>query len=71
MSGEAILSIGDREQWRDFVLDVEFTLVSGECTLYLRLPRGMPANVETLALSPDMSPSLVTSLIGSTRTDEL
>ncbi len=35
----AIMSIGDREQWRDFELDFEFTLVSGTGSFYFRLGR--------------------------------
>lgn len=34
-----IMSIGDREQWRDFELDIEFTLVSGTAEFYFRLGR--------------------------------
>ncbi|HUR28140.1 MAG TPA: hypothetical protein VM509_08130 [Planctomycetota bacterium] len=32
-----LISIGDREQWRDFVLEMEFTLETGKTTLYMRL----------------------------------
>jgi hypothetical protein len=35
--GEGLISIGDREQWRDFVVDLEFTLESGSFDLYLRI----------------------------------
>jgi hypothetical protein len=35
----AILSIGDREQWRDFEIDVEFTVVAGTGDFYFRLGR--------------------------------
>jgi hypothetical protein len=44
----AIMSIGDLEQWRDFVLDVEFTLVAGESAFHFRL--GPFVNTSTLSL---------------------
>lgn len=43
----AIMSIGDLEQWRDFVLDVEFTLVQGESAFHFRL--GPSVNNSTLS----------------------
>jgi hypothetical protein len=35
----AIMSIGDREQWRDYELDMEFTVVAGTGDFYFRLGR--------------------------------
>jgi hypothetical protein len=32
-----LISIGDREQWRDFVVNMDFTLESGDFKLFLRL----------------------------------
>ncbi|MBL8858981.1 MAG: hypothetical protein JNL28_10780 [Planctomycetes bacterium] len=37
----AIMSIGDREQWRDYVVEIEFTLLKGDATLHLRLGRSV------------------------------
>jgi hypothetical protein len=44
----AIMSIGDQEQWHDFVLDCEFTLVKGEATFHFRL--GPAVNNSTLSI---------------------
>lgn len=33
----SIMSIGDREQWRDYVVEIEFAVVKGESTLHFRL----------------------------------
>ena len=32
-----LISIGDREIWRDFIMDMEFTMDSGDFKMYLRL----------------------------------
>jgi hypothetical protein len=32
-------SMGDKEQWRDFVLEYEFTLSKGTATMFLRMGR--------------------------------
>ncbi len=45
----AIMSIGDQEQWRDYVCDIEFTLVKGEATFHYRL--GGAVNNTTLSLN--------------------
>jgi hypothetical protein len=73
---QGILSIGYDEQWRDFVLEVEFTLVRGGATFFFRLPPNFQANVESLevstegedALAAGESYALEVSMIGSTRT---
>jgi hypothetical protein len=71
---EGVLSIGDREQWRDFVLDMEFTLDQGEPTLFFRMPRDTRA-VERSAqypfvmgakgIAPGKSYTLSVSFVGS------
>jgi hypothetical protein len=43
----AVISIGDREQWRHFQLDFEFTIEKGDVELYMRL--GKAPNANTLA----------------------
>jgi hypothetical protein len=45
----AVISIGDREQWRHFQLDFEFTIEKGDIDLYMRL--GKSPNANTLAYS--------------------
>lgn len=67
---EGIISIGDKEQWHDYLLDLEFTILKGESTLFFRLPLNWQDNVEALVLSPDAYPAGETwtmriSLIGS------
>jgi hypothetical protein len=77
VGGEGIISIGDREQWRDFALDIEFTLVKGECSIHLRLPRTFQENVQNINLTTDdgyyeagVSHKFTVSLIGSTQLEE-
>lgn len=43
----AVISIGDREQWRHFQADIEFVIEKGDLDLFLRLGRG--PNQNTLA----------------------
>jgi hypothetical protein len=50
---EGILSIGDKEAWRDFVLDMEFTIDRGQCTLFFRLPPVWQENVEAFDLTTE------------------
>jgi hypothetical protein len=53
----AVVSIGDREQWRSLVLDVEFTIEKGNVELYFHLGRNPNANTPfyTLATEGDDS----------------
>jgi hypothetical protein len=44
----AIMSIGDQEQWRDYVCEIEFVLVKGEAKVHFRL--GAAVNNSTLSL---------------------
>ncbi len=41
---QAVISIGDREQWRNFVFEMEFVLEKGNLELFLRLGRSPNAN---------------------------
>ncbi len=50
---EVISSIGDKEIWRDFLLEMEFTILKGRTTLYFRLPPVWQENVESLELTTD------------------
>lgn len=55
-----VVSICDREQLRDFVLELEFTLTKGEFELYLRVGKRFDGTVESLKFStledsPDFS----------------
>jgi len=40
----AVISIGDREQWRNFMADMEFTIERGGFEIYYRLGRSANAN---------------------------
>ena len=51
--GEGIISIGDKEAWRDFVIDAEFTIAKGGCTIFFRLPAAWQENVESVDLTTD------------------
>ncbi len=50
--GDGVISIGDLDKWRDFVLEMEITLISGGCDLFLRLGRSID-NVENTRLSSE------------------
>ncbi|MCC6408501.1 MAG: zinc ribbon domain-containing protein [Planctomycetes bacterium] len=79
-----VISIGDREQFRDFVLDFEFTVVKSEFEMYFRIGKRFDGTVESLKfsaleesdnasfmLSPAESYSGVMTFIGSSWTCEL
>lgn len=51
--GQAVMSIGDKEVWRDFVVEMEFTLMKGYCELYFRLSPVWQKNVESRELTTD------------------
>lgn len=40
----AVISIGDREQWRHYQVDIEFTIEKGDLDLFFRLGRGPNQN---------------------------
>jgi hypothetical protein len=48
---EGVISIGDREQFRDFVLDFEFTIAKGEFDLYARVGGRFDDTVEWMRFS--------------------
>jgi hypothetical protein len=50
---EAIISIGDKEVWRDFVIEVEFTIEKGSPSLWFRLPPTWQGNELNELLSTD------------------
>ncbi len=50
---KGILSIGDREKWRDFVLDFEVTLESGEMELFVRLGQHADRRAMSVGLAAD------------------
>ncbi len=51
----AIMSIGDREQWRDFELDIEATIVAGSAQLYFRLGKRTDTAGEMYSVVPGES----------------
>jgi hypothetical protein len=48
-----VISIGDLENWRDFVLEYEFTLVAGNSTTYMRLGKAVNYTVPSLAMETE------------------
>ncbi|MFN0242209.1 MAG: hypothetical protein ACKVWV_04890 [Planctomycetota bacterium] len=46
-----IMSVGDREQWRDFVLDAEFIIEAGSSNFFFRLGRRADNTVENFELA--------------------
>jgi hypothetical protein len=73
---EGVFSIGDRERWRDFVVEVEYAPVRGESRLYFRLGRMVqtaPDEIEAEAvgdgvtLERDAPRTLTATYIGSRR----
>jgi hypothetical protein len=57
------ISIADREQLRDFVLDIEFTITKGEFEMYLRVGKRFDGTVETMKLSALEEPSNPTFIL--------
>jgi hypothetical protein len=47
------MSIGDKEVWRDFVVEMEITIVQGSCELFMRLSPAWQKNVESRELTTD------------------
>src|SRR5262245_21564140 len=52
---KGILSIGDRDKWRDFVLEFEVTFESGDVDLFVRL--GQHADRRAMSISLAVSPN--------------
>jgi hypothetical protein len=69
----SVMSIGDREQWRDYVLEVEFAVAKGEPVLHCRL--GRTVNNTTInytigttgqnAFKPGSTNTITATVIGS------
>lgn len=51
--GRALYVIGDKEQWRDFVMDGEFTIESGTFTMAFRLGQNLDRNTEAIEIRTD------------------
>lgn len=71
-----LISIGDREQWRDFVVDMDFTLESGSVDMLFRLGKKypdtmvpiVPITVGAEGIVAGKSYKLTVRMIGSTMT---
>jgi hypothetical protein len=50
---QAVISIGDREQWRNFVFDTEFTVEKGSAELFLRLGKAPNANTVSYPIATE------------------
>jgi hypothetical protein len=50
--GQAAMSIGDDERWRDLVIEMEFTLKAGAPNLYFRLGKAADTRVKSILLEP-------------------
>lgn len=49
----AVISIGDREQWRNFVVDLEFAIERGDLEMYFRLGRTPSVNTVSHSLKAE------------------
>jgi len=75
---EGIFSVGDLENWRDFVMEVEFTPVRGHTKLYWRLGKQVQAAPDEVHIDlsgsdgykPGQTYSITATYIGSKRTHE-
>lgn len=71
--GQGVLSIGDREKWRDFVCELDVEIVRGNFDMYIRAPLGSFQNTEYFgfmtdgesALAKNTTYRLVLKVIGS------
>jgi hypothetical protein len=77
---QALLAIGDREQWRHFLLEFEVTIEQGSCDLYFRLGKSPNPNTPSYrlattgdgcALAPGTSTRMRVALLGSRMTVSL
>jgi len=50
--GQATISIGDEEKWRDMVVELEFTLKAGAPNLFFRAPKALDNRVKSILLEP-------------------
>jgi hypothetical protein len=56
---EGVVSVGDLDNWRDFALEMEFTLVKGRADVYLRLGRRADSRVYNFVLDTEGRDALV------------
>jgi hypothetical protein len=56
---EGVVSVGDLDYWRDFALEMEFTLVKGKADVYLRLGRRADSRVYMFTLDTEGRDALV------------
>lgn len=75
--GQGVMSIGDKEVWRDFIVEMEITILKGNCELFFRLSPVWQKNVESRELTtdeghlePERTYTYVFSVIASTLTEE-
>ncbi len=47
LGGSGVISIGDKERWRDFVVEYDFTIVKGAFEVYYRLPKSVTTYTES------------------------
>lgn len=74
---EALMTIGDKEIWRDFEIDMEFTILKGMFTTYYRFPLVYQENIYYFDLKTDegflevgRTYSYTLRILASTFTDE-
>jgi len=51
--GASMISIGDKEVWRDFLIDIEFTITKGSFELFFRMPLVYQEGVLSADLTTD------------------
>lgn len=75
--GQGVMSIGDKEVWRDFLIEMEVTVLQGESELFFRLSPVWQKNVESRSLTTDegyleagRTYTIVFSVVGSTLVEE-
>jgi len=75
---QGIMSIGDKEVWRDFLVEMDITILKGDCEIFFRLSPVWQKNVESLELTTDeggleaeRTYTYFFSAIGSTLIDEI
>jgi hypothetical protein len=56
--GQGVLSIGDRDKWRDFVCEMNLEIVRGNFDMYIRAPLGSFVNTEYYPFSTEGDSSL-------------
>ena len=51
--GASMISIGDKEVWRDFLIDIEFTITKGSFELFFRMPIQFQEGILSADLTTD------------------